>query len=103
MSSLAAVWAGVSKWGLGFALLYLAVGLFLIHDDYVNSSGGFINLKGMLTGLVVAPISFPAEKFHWRFEPMNPFHAGAALLACAALIYTIVATLEAFVRGLRAA
>lgn len=95
-------WAGVSKWGLGAALLYSAVGLFLIRDDYVHSSGGWINLKGLLTGLVVAPVSWPAEILHWPFEPLNPFHAGAALLICAALIYTIVASIEAFVRGIRA-
>lgn len=103
MFSAAGWWAGVSKWGFGASLLYSAVGLFLIRDDYVHSSGGWINLKGLLTGLVVAPVSWPAEIFHWPFEPLNPFHAGAALLICAALIYTIVAGIEYFIRGLRAA
>lgn len=96
-------WAGVSRWGLGVALLYMGAGIYLIHDDYTGPGGGWINLRGMVTGLVVAPISWPAEKFHWPFHPLNPFHAGAALLFCAWLLYWIVAGIEQFIRGLRAA
>ena len=102
MSSVAPAWATVSKWGLGAALLYVAAGVYLIHDDYTHQGGGWISLRGMLTDLVVAPISFLAEKLGWPWQPLNPLHAGAALLICAVLIYTIAASIEAFVRGIRA-
>lgn len=95
--------ARLSRWGLGFALLYAVIGVYLIHEDYVSHSGGFISLKGMLTDLVTAPISFPAEKFNLPFQPLNPWHAGLALFICALLIYAIVAGIESLIRGTRAA
>lgn len=92
----------LSRAGLIAAALYMAGGAALIYDDLAHSTGGWINLKGMVTGLVVLPVAWPAEVLHLPFKSANPYHAVAALLACAWLVYWCVAGVAAFVGGLRA-
>ncbi len=41
--------------GAALALLYTAVAVYVVQDELRNTSGGWINLRGMGTTLVTAP------------------------------------------------
>ena len=88
-----------SRVGAGLAILYLAVALWVVQEELRHSGGGWISLRGMLTGIVTAPsqatlgtalrrLGVPRVDFG---HPGAPGYAelAAHVLLTAALVYLV--------------
>ncbi|MBN8734361.1 MAG: hypothetical protein J0L64_27750 [Acidobacteria bacterium] len=81
-------------WPLAFTLLYIALALFVIHDDRTYTGHNWISLDGMPSFLATFPISAPADALlHLRLNHRSNLHMAIAVLGTAALIYFVLAAL----------
>jgi len=89
----------MSKTGAVLALVYVAVAIWVVVSERTGSgSGGWISLNGMGSFLITFPVSAPLEIMGMRPDYQKTFDIGAAILACAVLVYFIGAGLEWLVR-----
>jgi hypothetical protein len=89
----------ISKVGAVLALVYLAFAVWVVFTERTSSGGGnWISLSGMASYLVTIPVSLPLELMGAKPDYQKTFEIGAAILACAVLMYWIGAGLEWVVR-----
>ena len=84
----------LQRWPLALTLLYIALALFVIHDDRTYTGHNWISLHGMTSFLATFPVSAPADAFlHLRLNHRSNLHMALAVLGTAALIYFTLAAL----------
>ena len=83
-----------SKVGLVLAAIYIAIAVWVVFTERTNPSGGWISLNGMASFLITFPVSAPLEIMGARPDYQKNIDIGAAILACAALVYAIGAGLD---------
>lgn len=85
----------LSKTGLGLAILYIAFAAWVVFSERTSPpGGGWISLNGMASFLVTFPVSAPMEMMGARPDYHKTLDIGAAILACAVLVYCLGAGLE---------
>jgi hypothetical protein len=89
----------LSKFGVVLALVYAAFAIWVVFSERTSPpGGGWISLSGMASYLVTLPVSLPMELIGAKPDYQKTFEIGAAILACAVLVYFIGAGLEWIVR-----
>jgi ABC-type multidrug transport system permease subunit len=73
-----------SNTGLVLALIYIGVAVYVICDDR-RAQGGF--LRGLISRIVVAPVSAVVEGVGSRLNYQSNLQMGAAVLVTAFIIY----------------
>lgn len=82
------------RWPLAVTLLYIALALFVIHDDRTYTGHNWISLDGMTSFLATFPISAFSDAFlQLRLNHRSNLHMAIAVLGTAALIYLALAAL----------
>lgn len=71
------------------ALGYVVLAGALVREDRKTSTGGFINLQGMLSGLLTLPVAFPLEYAGHKLDYRSNWQMGLAIIFCAGLIFGI--------------
>lgn len=82
-------WFPRSTFGLVLAVIYIAVAIFVVAGDRSSTSGGWINLHGILAFLITFPISFIGEKLGMRPDFRRNADMAFAIGVCAVLVYFI--------------
>jgi len=91
--------ASLSKVGLVFAVIYIAIAVWVVFSERTSpSGGGWISLNGMASFLITFPVSAPLEIMGARPDYQKTFDMTAAILVCAVLVYFVGAGLEWIVR-----
>jgi len=69
------------------ALIYMSLATGFVRADRQVHSGGFINLQGMMSGLVTLPVAFLLEYYGSKLDFRNNWAMGAAIFFCGALVF----------------
>ena len=89
----------ISKVGLVLALVYIAFAAWVVFSERTSPpGGGWISLSGMASYIVTIPVSLPMEILGAKPDYQKTLDIGAAILACAVLVYFVGAGLEWLVR-----
>src|SRR4051812_40935178 len=72
------------------AVLYIVLAAGFVREDRKTHTGGFINLQGMLSGLVTLPVAFPLEYWGHKINFRSNWQMAGAILVCAALIFGVI-------------
>jgi hypothetical protein len=84
----------ISKAGAALALIYIAIAMWVVVSERTSTGGGgWISLNGMASFLITFPVSAPLEMMGARPDYQKTIDMGAAILACAVLVYFIGAGL----------
>ena len=79
--------------GFVVGLVYCGCAACIIHHDRTHSSGGWINLSGLVSALATAPVWFPLEYFGMKPNFRKNSQMVALVLACAVMVYFATAFL----------
>ena len=79
--------------GLVVGLIYCGCAACIIHHDRTHSSGGWINLSGLVSALVTAPVWFPLEYLGMKPNFRKNSQMAALVLGCAVIVYFAIAFL----------
>lgn len=79
--------------GLVVGLVYCGCAACIIHHDRTHSSGGWINLSGLVSALATAPVWFPLEYLGMKPDFRKNSQMAALVLACGVIVYFVVAFL----------
>ena len=94
----------ISKTGAVLALVYIAVAIWVVVSERTSPpGGGWISLNGMASFLITFPVSAPLELMGMRPDYQKTVDTGAAILACAVLVYFVGAGLGWLARQMFAA
>lgn len=80
------------------AAIYAAAAAFAFHYDR-NTGGSFINLSGMVAGIVTLPGSLLIELLTGKFDFRDNTQASIAILITAAIVYLLAAGLQRVIRA----
>lgn len=88
------------RWPLAVTLLYIALALFVIHDDRTYTGHNWISLDGMTSFLATFPISAFSDAFlQLRLNHRSNLHMAIAVLGTAALIAALTRLAQRFLAG----
>ena len=69
------------------AIVYMTLAAGFVRADRQTHTGGFIDLQGMISGLVTRPAAFPFEHYGRKLDFRNNWEMGAAILVCGTLVF----------------
>lgn len=72
------------------AVIYMAIAGYFVREDRTASSGGWINLQGLLSAIVTMPVSFPLEYLGHKMDYKSNWQIGGAIMVCGALVFGVV-------------
>ena len=58
-----------------------------VRADRQSSTGGFITLQGMMSGIVTLPVALPLEFLGRKINYRSNWEMGTAILFCGALLF----------------
>jgi ABC-type multidrug transport system permease subunit len=76
-----------STTGLVLVVIYVGFALYAIHDDRTSQGGGF--LRGLVSRLMVAPVSMLVESVGSSVSYRSNLQMGVSVLLTAVLVYWI--------------
>lgn len=69
------------------AVAYMIIAAAFVREDRKTSTGGFINLQGMVSALATMPVAFPLEYAGHKLNFRSNLQMAAAILCCGALVF----------------
>ncbi len=69
------------------AILYIVLAVGCVRADRGQSTGGFINLQGMMSALATLPVALPLECFGHKLDFRNNWQMTLVIAVCSGLVF----------------